>query len=294
MFILWSIALYFSFAVVDVLDKFLLSTRKIVPAAYAFFTVVTGGLLLVIWPFVYEPLAGKGVLLNLLCGAFFALLMYVFFKVLSFGEASRVIPFIFALVPIFDLAYSLIFKTNALIDRELWAILFLIPGAFLIAYAPGKNNYSHIFLKILCAFLFSSYNYFWQFTAQNGSMLNHMMWNRLGGAAIFIFLLILPSVRKKIFDFKKRENKANTSILFLVKQALGGLNFILLSALLVVGKISIVDGLSVFRYAFVFAFALILSHFHSHILKEEYNRKVIMQKVFALALIITGTFIFFL
>jgi hypothetical protein len=82
--------------------------------------------------------------------------------------------------------------------------------------------------------------------------------------------------------------------LFVFKQGLGGLNFVVLSHFLTVGKVSIVDSLSAFRYGFLFVFAFILSKFHSHILNEEIGRKIVLQKTAALALIFFGTLILFL
>ena len=294
MLIFWSILLYFSFAVVDVMDKFLLSARKIHAISYTFFTVVTGTLLLVAWPLVYESLPAKFVGLNLLSGVFFSLTMYVFFRVLSYGEASRVVPFVFALVPVFDVLLSLAFKTNALTVKEFSALCLLVPGAALMAYWPGRAGISHLALKILAAFLFSAYNHLWQFGAQTGSSLNNLMWNRLGAAGILVLLLLVPAFKKKVFSVKQVKKKTHTSVLFLFKQALGGLNFVFLSHLLTVGKVSVVDSLAVFRYGFLFVSAFVLSKFHSRILSEETDKKVIFQKLGALALIFLGTVVFFL
>lgn len=294
MLIFWSILLYFSFAVVDVMDKFLLTKRKIHALSYAFFTVVTGAALLVAWPWVYESLPAKFIGLNLLSGAYFALTMYVFLKALSYGEASRVVPFVFALVPVFDIFFSWIFKNNALTPKEFAALWLLVPGALLLALRPDKSSLKHLGLKTLAAFMFSSYNYLWQFGAQTGGSLNNLMWNRIGAAGIFILLLVLPNLRRKIFSVRTVKEKSRTSFVFLFKQALGGLNFVLLSHFLTIGKVSVIDALAVFRYGFLFIFALLLSKFHSHILSEETDKKVVLQKLGGLGLIFLGTVVFFL
>jgi drug/metabolite transporter (DMT)-like permease len=292
--VLQIILLYLSFSVVDLLDKFLLTKRKIEPVSYSFFTVVTGAGLLVAWPFVFENLPVKFIGLNLLSGAYFCLVTYVFVKALSYGEASRVVPFVFALVPVFDVLLSVVFGHNVLTAQELSAMSLLVPGALLLSYWPGKHTYSHLALKIFSAFLFSSYNYFWQYGAQVGSSLNNLMWNRLGAALAFVLLLVFPLVRQKVFSVRQVKQKKNTLGLFVFKQGLGGLNFVVLSHFLTVGKVSIVDSLSAFRYGFLFVFAFILSKFHSHILNEEIGRKIVLQKTAALALIFFGTLILFL
>lgn len=288
------ILLYASFAIVDLCDKFLISKRQIRPLSYDFFTLVTGALVLVIWPWVYHPLPQKLIWLNLLSGAFYGLAMYVYFKVLSMGEVSRVVPVIFSLVPLFDIFFSAIFHRKPLFPQELAALALLVPGALIIAYYPGRKFFSHFGLKVLAAFLISSYNWLWQYGAQVGSSLNNLAWNRLGAAAAMALLLLIPLARKNIFELDHVPKKEHTGFLFLFKQGLGGLNFIFLSYLLARGKVPIVDGLSGFRYTFLFIFALILSYKFRHILDEPTDRRTVKLKFAALVLICLGTAVLFL
>lgn len=291
--IVWIILLYLSFAIVDILDKFLLSARKILPASYTFFTVVTGAALLLVWPLVYESLPARSIVLNLLSGAYFSLAMYVFFKVLSFGEVSRVVPFIFGLVPAFDVLLSAIFKIDPLLPKEIAALALLVPGAMLIAYHPSRQLHRHIWLKVLAAFLFSSYNLLWQYGAQIGGSLNNLMWNRLGAAGVLLILLAIPLYRKKVFSVQHIAKKKHTSGLFMFKQLLGGFSFAALSHFLTVGSVAIVDALAGFRYVFLFLGAVVLSHRHIHVLDEEMDKKVIKLKLASLAVIFLGTVMLF-
>lgn len=284
---------YFLAAVVDGLDKFLISKRKILPVSYTFWTVVTGLAVVLIWPWVYEGLAVKSIAIDLFSGVFFSLAIYVFFKAISQGEVSRVIPFIFGLAPIFDILISLITGRNPLSLNEVAAISLLIPGALLISYNRGFLG-KHVAIKILAAFLWSAYFAFWQYAAQNGVTLNHFMWNRIGAGGILILLLLVPVFRKAAFKHQHIQNKPGTAGLFLFKQAIGGANLIFLSWLLVAGKISVINSLQGFRYAFLFFGVLILSKHMRHILKEDVNRHVIFQKLGALALIFLGTVFLFL
>ncbi len=288
------ILLYASFAVVDLFDKFLISKRKIRPLQYTFYTVVTGALLLLAWPFVYQALPAKFIFLDVLSGAYFGLVMYVFYKVLAHGEVSRVVPFVYGLVPVFDVVISWATRRSALTVTELAALALLIPGALLIAYRPGKYLHAYLALTVFSAFLYSSYNFLWQYGAQVGSSLNNLMWNRLGAAAVLAALLIIPSYRKAALAVGHIERKAHTGALFVFKQALGGLNFVLLSYFLAVGKVPIVDALSGFRYLFVFLLALYFGWRHRHILDESADRHAIRLKLAAIALIFLGTIILFL
>jgi uncharacterized membrane protein len=287
------ILLYASFAFVDILDKFLLTKRKLKPLSYAFFTLITGAVLLVIWPFVYQALPQKFIWLNLFSGAYFGLVIYVYFKTLSYGEVSRVVPVVFGLVPVFDLIFSFFFNHKPLIPHELAALCLLVPGALLMAYYHEKKFFNHFGLKVLAAMLISSYNWFWQYGAQVGSSINNLMWNRLGAAAIMLLVLAVPQARKNIFSVDKVPNQQRTSFIFIIKQAVGGLNFIFLSYFLAIGKVPIIDGLSAFRYVFLSVFALFLSFRYKRVLSETIDRNTIKLKIVSVVLIFFGTLVLF-
>ncbi len=286
---------YFIAAFVDGLDKFLISKRKIKAVNYTFFTVVSGLAVILLWPWVYESLNTGKILLSLFSGAFFSLTIYLFFKVMEDGEVSRVIPFIFGLVPVFDLIISQFTGKNNLEIKELAAVALLVPGAFLVAYRKHKFLGKHILMKVLCAFFFSIYFALWQFSAEGGgSFLNNFMWNRLGAAGVLILLLVLPQFRHAVFHVKTIEKKKNTTFLFLIKQALGGANLIFLSWLLLHAKISVVNSLQGSRYMFLFVGSLFLSRRAKHILEEEHEPHVLKLKIIGLAFVLAGTAILFI
>jgi uncharacterized membrane protein len=294
MIILLTIFQYLIQATVDLMDKFLITARKIEPVSYTFFTVVTGLILLVIWPWNFFVLPAKYIFLDLFSGAFFSLAFYVFFLALSWGEVSRVVPFVFGLVPVFDIIISRVTGRNSLSLNEAGAMFLLIPGALLVSHQPGSFWGKHAALKTLSAFLFSGYYALWQYGSQVGPVLNNLMWNRLGAAAVLLILLFLPAFRSKVFAAEKIKNKAGTSFLFLFKQLLGGGNFIFLSFLLVLGKISIINSLQGFRYVFLLAFSLLLSKKRAHLIKEDDGRGTIWQKSFGIALVFLGTILLFI
>ncbi len=295
MIVIYSIFEYLVLSITDIMDKFLITTRKIEPVSYTFYTVVMGLLLLLAWPMVYQPLPMHNIALNLFSGAYFSFTMYLFFKTLSFGEVTRVIPFVYGIVPIFDILITWITGRNPLTISEVSALALLVPGAILISYRPGKHSHKHVLMKIITAFFISSYGFIWQYGAQVGSSLNNLMWNRIGAAAVLLLLLLLPKFRKKIFVVQHVPKKGNTTFLFLVKQALGGVSFVFLSHLYTIGKISVINALSGFRYVFLFIFGLIFSgKKYKHILGEEIDHKIIKQKAFAIVLISLGTLILFI
>lgn len=285
---------YLVAAIVDVFDKFLISKRKIEPYAYTFFTVSLGLLYLVLWPWVYEPLPWRIIVVNLSSGFIYAATLFVFFRALSEGEVSRVIPFVFGLVPVFDVLFVWLTGRNALSLVEISALCLLLPGAMLISYRKENFRFSHIGTKILAAFLFSLDYLVWQYGNQSGSMLNHLMWDRLAaGGSLILLVIFWPGFRRKVMVHDRVHKKNQTTWLFMLKQAIGGLNFIFFSWLLVVGKIPLVNGLQGFRYLFLFLASLFLSRKYRHILDEDVSSHTIGLKLAALVLIFLGTLILF-
>ncbi len=294
MIILLTIFQYLIQATVDLMDKFLITARKLEPVKYTFYTVVTGLVFLVIWPWNYYPLPLHDILLGLFSGVAFSLAIYVFFKALSQGEVSRVVPFVFGLVPVFDILIAVTTGQNILKLNEVGAMFLLIPGALLVSHQKSAGWGKHVSLKILSAFLLSCNYALWQYAGQTGPVLNNLMWNRLGAALVLIILLVLPNYRRKVFAVEQITNKKGTTAIFLFKQVLGGLNFVFMSFLLVLGKISVINGLQGFRYIFLLVFSLFLSKKRKHLIDEENHRSVISQKSFGVILIFLGTIFLFI
>lgn len=294
MIIILTIFQYLIQAIVDLMDKFLITARKLEPVKYTFYTVVTGLVLLVAWPWNYHTVSGHQILLLMLSGAAFSLAIYVFFRALAQGEVSRVVPFVFGLVPVFDILISLITGRNILRINEVAAMFLLIPGALLVSHQKRAGWGRHVGVKVLAAFLMSCYYALWQYAAQIGPVLNNLMWNRLGAALVLLVLLMIPNYRRKVFAVDQIKSKAGTSAIFLFKQILGGLNFVFFSFLLVLGKISIVNGLQGFRYVFLLLFSLFLTKKRRHLIEEESGRHILTQKSFGIILIFIGTVLLFI
>ncbi len=281
-------------AVVDVLDKFLISKRKVEALSYTFYTIVTGLFILLLWPFQFAHISNYYLILSLLSGALFSLAIFVYFKALEQGEASRVIPFVYGLVPLFDIFIQVLIGKNILTLPQGAALFLLIPGALLMGYKGGKVLTKHVGTKILAAFLLSSYFVLWNAASYGQPVFNNLMWNRVGGAFVLVVPLIFAPYRKKIFSTQKVKEKGSTSFLFIFKQLLGGATFIFLSFLLAKGNVSLINALQGFRYVFLFIIALFISRHYRHILEEDTNSHIVRQKVFAMSLIVTATIILFI
>ena len=133
MWLLVAISSYFINAGVYVADKFLLSKKIHSSIAYAFFVgiwSIFNFVLLVFDPWVPSI---QELLVDLLAGLLFLATLIFWYKALHQSEATRVVPIVGALVPIFSFLLSFIFLGETLGERQLLAFVILINGGILIS-----------------------------------------------------------------------------------------------------------------------------------------------------------------
>src|SRR3989338_4054723 len=137
MYLLVAIFAYFINAGVYVADKFLLSKKIHSSIAYAFYvgiwSIFNIGLLF-FWPWLPNLLE---LILDLLAGMLFLATLVFWYKALHQSEASRVVPIVGALVPVFSFILSFVFLGETLSQQQLIAFIVLICGGVLISI---KNN----------------------------------------------------------------------------------------------------------------------------------------------------------
>ena len=121
MWIFITIGAYFINAGVYVADKFLLSKKVHSSIAYAFYvgmwSIFNVGLLF-FWPWLPNL---QEMTLDLLAGFLFLVTLVFWYKALHQSEASRVVPIVGALVPVFSFILSFVFLGETLSSQQLLA-----------------------------------------------------------------------------------------------------------------------------------------------------------------------------
>jgi drug/metabolite transporter (DMT)-like permease len=125
MFIFLATFAYFLNAGVYVADKFLLSKKIHSSITYAFYVGIWSIFNFVLLAF--DPwlpnLRELGI--DLLAGLLFLATLIFWYKALHQSEATRVVPIVGALIPVFSLILSYIFLEEALAEREILAFIIL-------------------------------------------------------------------------------------------------------------------------------------------------------------------------
>ncbi len=295
LFIWVAIFAYFLFAINAVIDKYLLHQSRIGhPATYAFAIGTLSLVVIVLVPFGFEILPAEVILLAILAGALFTFAILCFFGALKNGEASRVVPIEGGFVPFFTLIFAYVLVGERLVRTDLWALALLIFGTLLITHETAKwrSRYKldNILLAIFAALLFAlSFTLTKQVFNYTG-FINGLIWTRFGMAFGSLALLLDNEFRRAIFG-QVHKTKHNTGVWFLGGQAIGALAGLLQNYAISLGSVSIVNALQGTQFAFLLAMTSFISLSHPKVVKEKFNRHILLQKAIAIILISIGVII---
>ncbi len=292
-----TICSYLILAVVFLVDKHLLSAAIPNPKVYVVYVGTLGMLILLLIPLVgfYIPSLPQ-IILSLSAGLCFIFSLFWFYKALQMFEASRVVPAVGALTPIFTfvLIYFVSKGAETLSFKEIAAFILLILGSLFIVLKKDKMiNLKSLKISLVAAFFLGLSFVLTKYVYLGQAFWNGFIWRSLGGFLMALcFFILFPEIKKEIFKKKKKSNQPKkTAFIFLTNQAAGAGAAILQNwaiALAPLAYIAFINALQGVQYAFLLVFAVILSLKFPRILKEEISRQIILQKIFAISLIVFG------
>jgi drug/metabolite transporter (DMT)-like permease len=296
--ILIAIFSYFLLALVALVDKYLVSGP--IPGAkiYAFYVGLLGVGTILLIPFVgfSAPDSFCDIGLALLAGSVHVVALFALFSCLREFEVSRIVPAVGAISPIFviSLGYLLSGVSPDLDFKRILALFLLILGGFLINIKKGRYaTIKSIEASFLTAFLFALFLILTKLVYFLFPFWTGFIWMRIGGFAIALLFLFSKEVREEIFKNKVSFNP-KTIWIFLGNQAMGGFAFLLQNFAIILvplGLLSFINALEGIKYVFVLALSFIISFYFPGSLKEETSKNIILQKAFAVILIIAGLII---
>lgn len=314
MWLIITIIAYFFNAGVYVADKYFLSKKIHSSISYAFYVGIwsIGNALLFLF-FPYWP-SGPWLIIDLAAGLLFLWALVAWYKALHQSEATKVVPLVGALVPLFSLLFSAIFFGQALGRQELLAFLILVAGGILISIKQHKESRWRRFKKccqmflgskhaelhptrrlimnsIISAAIFAAYYVLIKYIYLHEPFMGSYIWTRLG-SFIGALLLILPERNWKIIFAPERKQEAIKNLpLFLAIRLLAVVAFILLNYAISLGNVALINALQGVQYLFLIIIVLFLSEAYPNILKEEMNKSVLVQKFIGVALVGVGLYL---
>lgn len=289
---------YLFIAVQTIVDKFLLTSKKVShPAVYTFYSGLLSLVTLVLFPFGFHLVSIYEFILSLAAGVIFAGGALSLFFAIQKHEASRVVPAMGAVIPIATYLISPFVLSENLSAPRTLGVIFLIFGGLLISYKlnPKTNKVKRIFggfwPSVLAGFLVATAYVIFKYLYLEDSFINVFIWTRLGFAAGSLGLLAISSWRKVILrsfaEFKKyRGQNASSGSLFILAKAIGGVGSILVQYAMAVGNVTVINALVALEYIFIFIMGVSLSPLK--VFQEEKDWLTIFQKIGAMIIIAGG------
>ena len=102
-------------------------------------------------------------------------------------------------------------------------------------------------------------------------------------------MLLSAANRKAIFASNKQVKKS-TSIIFILGQVAGAISFILINWAISLGSVTFVNALQGLQYVFLFILVLIVARKRPDWLGEDMRRRIVIQKIVAILLIVVGIY----
>jgi drug/metabolite transporter (DMT)-like permease len=286
-------------AVVFLVDKFILSGKKLHPTAYAFYVGLLGGFLVfVLAPFGFSVLSPWLAMWSFVSGILFILAILCFYSSIRIGEISRVAPFVGGAVPVFSFVLSYFFLNERLGQYQLIAFFCLVVGGVIIAWPakkkkweeklnPGFSTVKNVFTALLASFAFAGSFVVAKMIYDQTTFINGFIWIRAGGIIGALFILLWPNFRQNIFKSTGKV-KLRTGGMAFMNKAMSAGAFILLNYAISLGSVSLVNALQGVQYLFLLILAVFLSKKIPSFIKEQISREIIVQKILAVILISGG------
>ena len=319
MWLVVAVTSYFVNAGIYIADKFLLSKKIHSSIIYAFLVGIWSIFNIVL--LLFDPWfpSGRELGIDLLAGLLFLITLVFWYKALHQSEATRVVPIVGALVPIFSFILSFLFLGEALTERQLLAFLVLINGGILISvkrtrfYKTGEmwNRFREVFGNVLggihaqyrptqrlvfnsiaSALFFAVYYVLIKYIYLSQPFIGSFVWSRFGTFIGALLILFIPDWRRSIIEYQREKdvkNPKNLAFFFFIR-LLAGLAFIMINWAISLGNVALVNSLQGVQYVFLILLVLFLSAKYPHILKEELGGGVILQKIIGVSLVTIGLY----
>jgi drug/metabolite transporter (DMT)-like permease len=317
MWLIAAISSYFINAGVYIADKFLLSKKIHSSIIYAFLVGIWSIFNIILLLFDPWIPTGRELGLDLLAGMLFLITLIFWYKALHQSEATRVVPIVGALVPIFSFILSFLFLGETLTERQLLAFLVLINGGVLISVKHTRfyktkemwNRFREVFgdvlggihaeyrptrrlvlNSIISALFFAVYYVLIKYIYLNQPFVGGFVWSRLGTFIGALLILFIPDWRKSIMEYQKGAKTPKNLAFFIFIRLLAGLAFIMINWAISLGNVALINSLQGVQYVFLFFLVLFLSAKYPHILEEELGGGVKLQKIIGVSLIGIGLY----
>lgn len=308
---------YFLNAGVYVADKFLLSKKFHSSITYTFYVGIWSVFNLTLLIFAPWFPSFRELVIDLLAGGLFLVTLIFWYKALHQSEATRVVPLVGALTPIFSFIFSFIFLGETFDTLQLLTFFILIAGGILICvkntkvytierltrrikevygnivgdiHAEYRPTRRLLVNSVASALFFAAYYVLMKYIYMHQPFIGSFVWSRMGSFLGVLVMFAIPYCRKNIVIHKSEAKSFPNLVFFIVVRFAAAAAFIIINWAISLGNVAMVNALQGVQYLFLIVIVLIMSAKFPQIVKEEVGRGVLLQKIIGVLLVSIGLY----
>jgi len=281
------------------IDKALLSTAFKRSGTYAAMIGGLSCLVLILLPWVPAPVAAAWPAMAGF-GSLFVIALWMFFEALRRGEATRVVPIIGSLIPVFTLVDTSLLVGERFSTAGYAGFGILIIATMMLSGGGDKGTLDRktIAISFGSAFLFAAASALGKVAFLQGDFLGVFVWSRIFAAAtallIALFAAGVMSELKILVFAADRKTSAEGGIkigLMMFGQVCGAFGFLLIQFAISQGSAAVVNALQAVQYAALVLVAWLGGERLAKILHEHRTKKAFATKGSAIALVALGLYL---
>ncbi len=286
-----SILVGFIWSATNIIDKYVISKHLSDPGLiYILISIIHIVFGAGIMFFVKESVGIGHLILLAATAAIWIVMGYAYFIAARIEEISRVAP-LFALVPVFVTIFGALFLGEVFTIKTYAGITIVVIGSALIMFRGHVKALlsSRAFgLMVLSAFAASIQSIVTKYMLNFYSYWTVYAWFTLlaGAIGIMIFARLMPKLRQSI-----KESGWKGVILYSLSESNSQIAVFLYTIAASLWYISLVSSVVTVQYLFVFIWTILLTRLKPEWIKEELTKKITIQKIFAIVLIIGGIYL---
>ena len=234
------------------------------------------------------------ILLLLVTGVLTIIWIILYLYALEIEEVSNVVPW-FLTIPIFGYIFGYIFLGETLTRNQLLGFFIMLIGLIVLSidFSSEKKKMKRkpAFYMIVACLLVSISGVIFKHVTIEGNFWLSSFWEYVGlGFSGFVIYLFIPKYRKE-FMHMNREGGRKIFLVNVVSEFATIFGNMLTNFALLLAPVTMVYLVGSFQPAIVLFFTLISTKFFPHIVKENLNKNIIIPKIIAIIIMITGSLI---
>ncbi len=292
----------FLWGVTNHIDKYMLSniedSESNVKTLLVFSTLIAGLVISPIWLFTSKfqiNISPLPLVVIFLAAILYILGTYFFFKALEKNDASIVVV-MSQLIPVFSYILALIFFQETLEIKEIVGALIIISSAIIISLdfnkASKRNKFTALLFMAASSLFYSLYFICFDFATRNAEYNAVAFWYQIGLFLIGICLISIKSFRYEFLNMIKNKGKLFVS-LNITNEVLNLMANLLTNFAVLTIPLALANTLMGFQGIFCFIIGVVGTLLFPKIIKEDLDRKSVIQKVFCIILAIVGLIVMF-